>query len=685
MAIVDISGSLNILKNQAFMSILKNIDIKFDLLKNDILYSIKNNSTIFESLLNSYNIDFSRFSSANMNAFFMLSYLDFYAIYAILQSSYSAFIGLLDSSRNKFGYISNLFLDTTDMLIEKKLLKQHRYALHINFLNNSLLKLENIGNITRDKKLFNLLNTTDVLTLPIIKSKIFYPSNIAYTEKDISFHSSVNNSSYIDINHSIYRKQINKTAITDKIIPNNSNYQNNITPKVSGTIFGYYADSIFIKLTDVIKEDGVVKSINIIGSIDAEEWSSETTIELNNYYPILIEGNINTGLRVMFDEAEIDTGDIWTISLKQIDISDPVLETTIKFDMLENVSYLTMSDISNYKLVLSDYKIRNKKFTEFVNFTDIYDECFKKVLTIHKQISELRLSICQKDCDIKTYNSGLANEYSFRLSDIKAVSNEYLSQGTINFNTIEVDSIRDIILETKEYLYNKDDLKMFIEYNIFVDNDIDKILIPILKKDSRREIEEFIIPSTSASKYIYKTRFPVDLNYEMKIINLYKPTDIKTVLGSPSSTNPYYIYDSSITDGSVNLLTIYMPGYMEQYSYKIKYSPLINLAENAYSNRRVDLIGDENIDWIAYNSIYYMYYKNFKGETCLALKDAKSDKPIVSNMLSASGSIILGNDSASLEETLSGFSGKITSNIEMRSVEPQYISPEVYNYKLLIG
>jgi len=684
MAILDISGSLNILKNQAFMSILKNIDIKFELLKNDILSSIENNTTIFESLLNSYSIDFSRFSSANMNAFFMLSYLDFYAIYAILQSSYSTFRGLLDSTTNKYNYISNLFLDTTDMLVEKKLLKQYRYSLSINFLNNSLLKLENIGNITRDKKLFNLLNTKDVLTLPILSSKIFYPSNIVYTERDISYHDSISNSTQKELDHSIYRKQINKTAITDKIIPNNSNYQNNIIPKVLGTIFGYYSDSIFIKISNIVKEDGEIKSLNIVGSIDAEEWSSETTITLGDYYPILIEGDINTGLKIMFDEEDIDSGDIWTISLKRIDISDPILETTIKFDMLENISYATMSDISNYKLLLSDYKLKDKKFTEFEDLIDIYDECFKKVLTIHKQISELRINLCQKNCDIKTYNSGLVNDYSFKLTDIKAVSNEYLSQGTINFNTIEVNSIRDVILETKEYLYNDTDLKMFIEYNIFVDNDIDKILIPLLKKDTPREIVEYIIPSISADKYIYKTRFPVDLNYGLTIVNLYKSSDSLVVSDTPSSVNPYYIYDTSITDGSINLLTIYMPSYKEQYSYKIKYTPKINSAENAYDNKRVDLLGDGNIDWIAYNSIYYMYYKNFKGEICLALKDAKNNNLTISNT-SNSNILILGSDSAALEDTLSGFSGKITSNIEMRSVESQYISPEVYNYKLLIG
>ena len=64
MATLDINGSLNILKNQALQSILRNIDIRFDFLKNDILSYIKEGSPLFESLLDVYSIKFSRFSSA---------------------------------------------------------------------------------------------------------------------------------------------------------------------------------------------------------------------------------------------------------------------------------------------------------------------------------------------------------------------------------------------------------------------------------------------------------------------------------------------------------------------------------------------------------------------------------------------------------------------------------------------
>lgn len=663
--ILDISGSLNLLKNQAILSILKNIDTRFELLNSDIKSKLKASSTSFESLLNLYEINYSKLASANVNALFMISYLDFYALYVILQSSYSSFKGLNDSSNSKYIYISSLFLDMFDMLNNKLLLKDYRYVSYVNFLNKSSVTFEDIGNITRGKKLFDILSTDGVLSLPISESTEFAPSEISYEGIDISSHELIDNSTYKSVSYNIYRKQLNKICIVDSVVSNSSNFVTRVVPDILGTIYGYYSDMLYIIISSIDKTGDIVNSFKIKGSIDGSEWSSESEGTIGTYLPLLIEGDIDTGIKICFNNHEIEEGDIWSINLSRISLPDPSINVSIKFDMFENISYLSLSDISEYRLDINSYKIRHKKFASFEDIETYYDDNYIKLVTINDQINELKLGLTQKDCNIATYNSKLVNNYDFKIEDIKAISNEYLSQGTINFNKIDVSLIRDVSLEAKEYLYQPTEnysTKQYIEYNIFASSETDKILIPILPKENNTTINEFIIPSMAGNYYSYKPRFPVDISQPIKIKNLY--TNEETIAASGFADDHMCYYDElpqTIRETSEYMLTIYMRDYDEQYGYQISYTPKVYTSIDTYNNAKFDRTEESTYTkWIIYNNIYYMYYKDKNNKNCLAIRDASGT-------------------------TLKGFTGSVVSNIEMRSLEPKFISPFVYEYKLLIN
>lgn len=628
--ITGIRPSLDILKNQALFSILGNINIKHEYIKQDIYNKINNPDGTFISLLNILKFDPAIISSSQMNAVILMSYLDFYSMYVIATTNYQVMLSLNETSKNKFLYIESMYKDMLLMIKEKEIDKKYKNTLFINFTNTKGIDINRSSLGSRDIQNSNILSFYDSLTLPIIKSKSIKPYSIISHDKDNSLHY-IDNYSTSEIIYNIKRKQNAKIGIVKRINIFKDTISYNIDPTIDGTMVDFISDKVYIEITN-IKDD----YIYIKTSLDGNVWWNEYEIKYNDLYDILIFGEV-TGLKIKFIKDEnLSIGDSWEIELKPININSPRIISNIKFDILQNVSYIKYSDLSPYSINLINHKFYKRK-KEDITINYLYKNDIFSIIPINNSISDYVCELEQNECYNYFNEYEFVYNYPFIITNIEAVINEYSEHGNITLNKLYVENIGNIRIKKEEYIPVINNSKSFIEDSIIIESGNSMTSIPMTQSSI---INDYIIPFEidTSNKARYKTRFPVKNINNIKIINI--------------QTNEQYIAPIQLLEELSNgYCIINIEDYVVQNGYYLEYELKTESVEDAFN------ISLQNTKWNISGNTYYMYYIDIDNNISLSIREYKN-------------------------EALELFNGSISGNIEMRSFDSQ-VTPMIFEYSIL--
>ena len=352
---------------------------------------------------------------------------------------------------------------------------------------------------------------------------------------------------------------------------------------------------------------------------------------------------------IIFDTT-IKENDTWVVNLKRLQLPYPSTTFKIMFNNFEDFSLIKFNDISNYKLELNSIYAKRRKTT---NQGIDYNLNNNRLIAFpNESIKSLDIDFTQKDSDVYNYNGNIGYNYTFYLSDIKAIINEYIPHGNKSFNKIDVEEINNIQIISNEYIYKPTEdylTKMFIEYNLYIEMDLDKLLIPVLTTSavSGGGVNEYLIPSSinESNTALYKTRFPVDTTSGIYLINL---TDNTSEIVYIEGTNQELSY--SLTEYSY--VNINIRNFDSSKQFAIKYMPLIYNSEDTYDLTVMD-------KWIKEDKLYFMYFRDMGNNIRIAVKIADDNNYILP------------------------LTGTISSFIEMRSIEEPHLSPYILKYSVL--
>jgi hypothetical protein len=645
---INVKDYLTILNKQSLNTLTSNIDINFLSVKNKIHLYCNSSDMSITSLMDLFNMDFKIMSSPTINAATLLLYLDFYAAYISLYSTYTNYKGLVDVSKNKYIYINNLVNELKFNISEKEESKKNKYVSYADFINLNMFNIYTYDILSRTGSSLSILNSDKTLSLPINKSKEHYPSSIIALWNNSTESFSENISFNKDtLYYNLYRLDSDYIGVISSIREaTTSNVSKSIKLNTDGVLTDIDLNQIYIKVVFV---ESTYETVKVVCSSNAEEWSSEIEVYTNIDYNLLIEDDIDTGITFNLTiDTSIKENDTWILDVKRVQLPYPDVQFKMQFNNFDNISMLTVNDISDYELEVKDATIKKKKNGD--TSVDIFKKDSLLIGFPNTSIDEYKVKYEQKDSDFYNYNGKVSYNYTYYLTDIKAIVNSYNSSGAISFNNIDVEEINNIQIKSTEYIYKEDNLypKMFIEYNVYTEIDLDKVLIPALPIDTKYQTElyEYLIPESSEeTSVLYKTRFPCDNTSNLYLVNL---TDRTTIEIKPTGQSLIATYSLE----SNNIATINILDFDSKKQFAIKYKPKIYNASDTYN------LSDTS-KWIKSNKLYYMYYKDKSGYTRIGLKTENS-----------SGDII-------------PITGTVSSYIEMRSLEISNLSPHIINYYMI--
>lgn len=645
---VNIKSSLDALKRQALNSIVSNIDIKFPNIKQDVLNYSNYGGNEFAPLLDMFTFRSEIISSSQVNATYLLSFLDFFALYTILYANYSIFDNLKSSSKNKYLYIYSLYRDMFSLVKEKELEGTYSNVLYINFMNNNKINIRDSQSQSIEKNNNGILGYKDVLTLPIKNTKVIYPISIISNDNDKSLHYTNNNNSSDTIDYIVKRRQYNKIGVAGRILPAKSSIAYGVLPIVKGTINGYIADEIFIIVNDIsYNNDYSIDNIEIISSTNNLQWSDPYLLSPSIEADIKIENNIAIGLKIiLYDGFRLAKNDSWKVKIDHINIPDPVMTSKIKFASMEQVSYIKFSDVSIYPLVDKIYSLKDIKYNQYELCNPSYTDELNTIIPINSKINELKIEATQNEPYFSNTNGEFTYDFDFKLQEIKSIINEYNLSGSAVFENLKVKDVNIVKLGLSYFINNEniyvDDIpiqKSFIEHNIIFQNKLDKITIPILNEIDDKIILEYVTPYDISTGNIatFKPRFQIDITTTPVVFNIYTKEEV--LINSFAGSGDNYFYNIEIPEYTIN------------NSYVIKYK------------RKLLSFSDINneLNWIGKNNIVYMYFTDINNQNALAIKNKNSFG------------------------SLTSFSGDCTYTIDMKSVDSAYISPMIYECKLKLN
>jgi hypothetical protein len=651
---IDTRTSLDTLKRKALSVILQSISINSYSLQNKLNDYI-NKGGIFNPLLNLFSISSSEFSSAQISGVLLLAYMDFYAAYTIMYANYITFLQLRDISKNKYSYISNLHKDLTNILNAKKYNRFFSFVFYNNFLYPKNIDIKASPINTRSGTSADILNAYPFLSLPIITENIHPPMSMQCYDDDAATHTSYNESSSSAIRYFINRYQSNKTGypLSYLTIPS-TNKNVNVSPAVTGTIFGYYADSIQIIISNV---DAMPSGAQIVCSTNDYDFSSSINVIFGQTTSLLIERDIDIGLGIIFPlNADIKLGDSWKLNIKMLDVLPPRLSVKTRFNQLEPISYISYTDLSTYPSVYEsaplllgtttqNHLIKAKSFdTPFIAPYIFYGNP-ESIVIANSPVDDYSVVLTQPNSYIKSFGGKLVHAFDYKISDIKAISRRYAQHGAISFTEMIVADVSSVIIDETHFIPNRSiNQKSFIEYNIKLTSNGDSIFLPIMPQErairvSNMTVLEYIQPiNINSGRAVFMPRMPVDTS--VKVWN---------------STVPASGWTYAAASG-----TFSFDNYSPKCVYLAEYLPKLYSINETFKSDPEAFGPDSNKIWNVSpgGNIYYTYFTDMNGDYKIALRNISNGR-------------------------LTSFYGTVQGAIEIRSAEPEYISPSVFEYKLL--
>lgn len=500
----SINESLDILRRSVLSVIINNTDIKFTSIKQSLEEYIASGDSLFSSLLHLMDFNPQMLDSSQMSAVYLLSYMDFFAVYALMYSNYMpVFQNLKHISESKYAHIYNLYKDLSSVMKEKQAAQKYFFIRYNSFLFPKNINTEGSGLINRIEKASKPLGFNGVCTLPLRKQTEVKPSSITYFSGDGAVSTNASSVKQDGFSFEILRSQSNKIGtVTGSGVKPASSTTISI-PDVAGTIFGYFSESIHLELVDIVRgnANGII-SVSLIGSTNGFDWSDVFVANVDSQTSLLIEDNIAIGLNVNFYSGmNLRVGNKWLISISNIDVKYPSLMLDVNFDILEPVSFIRYMDISSYKLGVNSSTIDRNRFSSERISPYTYDGRIGHVTVCEGGLNQLKTELSQYDYDIQSDNGSLYYKYDFKLSDITAYINEYERHGSLAFDPLVVDGINTVTVDSKcrmpeykpnriDYSESKEDQatkvsipKSSLEFNIIAETDTSRAVIPMLPTD----------------------------------------------------------------------------------------------------------------------------------------------------------------------------------------------------------
>lgn len=717
----NINTSLDILRRNALSVILKNADIKFTTIKNKLTKYIENGSSSFLSLADEIGFNPTEIASSNTSATFLLAYTDFFSAYVLMYSSYiPVFKNLKNISSNKYEYIFSVYKRLAASIKEKEKNKDNLYVVYSNFLDENKIDKKRSGVLNREDKVSSTLGYNGICTLPTNDSSVAYPTNITYFSDDGSL-SSIDSTSGKDfLTYNLLRQQGRNIGIVDKSGVKSLSDTNKGLPDVKGTIFGYFSDTIYVKVTSIEFAGGVISQIGMKGSVDNVEWSSEFFTGLNEEVNILIDDDLELGLTISFKgNFQVATGNFWSIGVKNLRLDSPSLDITIDFNILEPVSFIKFLDTSEYMLDISGDIVDRNKFSSETFTPQVFNSRISHIVATEGEVNTYKISAKQTESEVYSYADNVYNKFNFDISGIEAYCNKYGRHGSLAFSELEVENINTVTVETSgrvpEYIPHRIDYtadqedqaskismpKSYTELNVAVIADSGNVIIPVLDTNILIDQKTILVNSTGErdalvvnSGAIATVKDDATYVYYDGEWNLYTQSagiDCPVIFESVIPENVFH--DETYGDIECAPAT-YTTRFPVDNTYDIKDSSSI-VAYDSNSSLEVGYVFNEaenNITITQYfmkdahtvfypvklytvldsaeitlsnkwtkasASIYYMYYKdeNRKVHTAIRKYNKKTGE-------------------------LELFTGTICGQIEMRSSDDSYKTPMVFEYTL---
>jgi hypothetical protein len=530
-------------------------------------------------------------------------------------------------------------------------------------------------------RLSESLNYNTVLTLPRSLSKEIYPLSINIRDIDNGENIIENTSDNKNIRYSINRLGFDKIGVVDSVSKIKTNNIYVKSPSVTGTIHGYYSDKIYIKVTSVS-----ASGVYISGSSNNLDWSEAASINFNEDSLFNIDNELPIGLSInipfVYGEDSIAINDGWKINLRYISLDDPEIISTIKFNTLSNLSYITFDDLTKSDIDLIDVRNKHKNLEDYIDVSEYngsnnsYSDKMSHIVPMFKTVADLEMTMMQRDCSIDTVNSSFVHKFDFNISEIKGYYNEYGSYGICSFDKIEIprdSGILSISTVTDKYIPRDEKyltdyittagrfVKYFIDEKIMVSSGQDYLFIPYIENDGI--ITEYISPTITGNNTAIEfiTSMPVtggirvlDLTAENEV---YDFTEEEVIINNGrfiKLTMPIKTIDSG-------------PGFNLKSVYVLTYQPVIYSYEESLN---FYIHPDNSTKWM-YNknktdsSIYYMYFKDINNKLNIAIATL--------------GEI----DNQTGEYKLVPFYGYVSGMIQMRSLAEASVSPIIFEYSLV--
>ena len=456
---LDTNSTLISLKLQALGSIIQSMVIDYPAMKNT-LSNLSQTSSSFSSLLNLYAPTFTKLTSFDVNGSMLLAYLDFYTLYIILYANIDPIANLQNLTNNKMSYLLSVYKDTNSIIKEKTLQKDNKYVFYTDFFNPKGIDLTISKVYLLRDKLSDALNLSPVLTLPIESTENVNVLSVLSTDTDSYINIIENNNNGNDIDYSVNRKGFNKIGVVDYIVPLRANNQYNSLPIISGTIHGYFSESISIALSDVTTDtNGLLLSVSIIGSSDNLTWSNPTVIPMNIPTEFYIDNAVDIGMTITFSSNFIPAvGDSWKVNLRYIDIDNPMLVSAIKFMTLKKVSFVTWDDLTKNSVNFISHRVKYRQAEKYKNLnSSVFGNGINNITPVFNNVNDYELTVKQNLYHPKAINSDLTHAFDFNLRNIHGVYNEYSSYGITSFTGISATTdspILSVSLSSNEYISN---------------------------------------------------------------------------------------------------------------------------------------------------------------------------------------------------------------------------------------
>jgi hypothetical protein len=683
-----INNVLDISKREALSAIVAQMDINFPSIRTRIQEYI-NNSNNFDSLLALYNPKFNVLSSDVITATLLLGYLDFYSLYTILYANNLSIANLISVTKNKMSYLSSIYRSTQSTLREKELQKENKYALYTNFLDPRHIDLSSARLMLAKNRLVEALSFFPILTLPVSLTRDIKPISISCSDSDNSINIIENLTSGNNIDYSVNRKGFGKIGVVDTIYSLSPNNKYQEMPVISGTIQGYYSDELYIIIKDITMDGSYVASVDVIGSSNNIDWSDPVTILTNTPTNFNIDNNLNVGLELLikFIPGIIApaAGDSWKVILRYLEIDDPKMSAMLRFNSLDQSSYLTWEDLSKESSDLSSSKIKFRNLEQYQtqSLDSFFTNGVTNILPIFNSVSDMEVSLSQKDYTIDQIGSNFVHKFNFNMSNTKCVYNEYDSFGITSFKKIiikESAPILNVYVSTKKIISNdsryvigsigpsgRNFSKQFIEQYVAIASTYDYIYVPY--SEDELYVNEYILPNTMPDGSIeYTTRFPVDKSIAPLVYNLSSSLQIGTNTASGANV-AYERINSGNATNEVAKLTFASGNYNARNIYVVSYK-IKSHTFNEVNNYTIDFTQDT--DWI-YNkdtpqnsTIFYMYYVDLEGKNRIAVCTRSSQDGTTGNTI-----------------TIKPFFGSVAGVVQMRSLDRAYVSPMIFEYSLI--